>query len=190
MFSLYLAGKVVEQTVDLLLIWDTLMFMWCHWNCIKSLHVLKDFDPSTICTLTIVLLLYWYTDMGSLSVIGKLHTTEYVSLHLQQWILRHECHHQNWMLSPVSKKYDGYMATEQSHKFHNAPVPYPTMHYSEQKCAYFCFEWYILRYGTGTFGGLWDWSTLWQRVSHCVSFWWINCCVFWKISKRIWAIVK
>ena len=29
---------------------------------------------------------------------------------------------------------------DQSHNSHNAPVPYPTMHRSEQKCAHFCSE--------------------------------------------------
>ena len=39
------------------------------------------------------------------------------------------------------------MMTEQSHKSHNALVPYPTMHHSERKCAHFCSEWCILGYG-------------------------------------------
>ena len=34
------------------------------------------------------------------------------------------------------------------HKIHNATVSYPTMHHSEQKCAHFCSEWCIVRYGT------------------------------------------
>ena len=34
-------------------------------------------------------------------------------------------------------------------KSHKAPVPYPTMHHSEQKCAHFCSEWCIVGYGTG-----------------------------------------
>ena len=38
-------------------------------------------------------------------------------------------------------------------KSHNAPVPYPTMHHSEQKCAHFCYEWCIVGYETGA---LWD----------------------------------
>ena len=42
---------------------------------------------------------------------------------------------------------------DQPHKSHNAPVPYPTMHHSEQKCAHFCSEWCIVGYGTGA---LWD----------------------------------
>ena len=44
-------------------------------------------------------------------------------------------------------------AIDQSHKSHNAPVPYPMMLHSEQKCAHFCSEWYIMGYGTGA---LWD----------------------------------
>ena len=41
------------------------------------------------------------------------------------------------------------------HKSHNAPVPYPTMHHSEQKCAHFCSEWCIVGYGTGALWDLW-----------------------------------
>ena len=37
------------------------------------------------------------------------------------------------------------------HKSHNAPVPYLTMLHSEQKCAHFCSEWSIVRYGTSAF---------------------------------------
>ena len=35
-------------------------------------------------------------------------------------------------------------------KSHNAPVPYPTMHHSEQKCAHFCSECCIVGYVTGS----------------------------------------
>ena len=44
---------------------------------------------------------------------------------------------------------------DQFHKSQNAPVPYPTMLHSEQKCAYFCSDWSIVRYGTGAFWDLW-----------------------------------
>ena len=44
------------------------------------------------------------------------------------------------------------------HKFENAPVPYPTMLLSEQKCAHFCSEWSIMGYGTGALWNLWQWS--------------------------------
>ena len=44
------------------------------------------------------------------------------------------------------------------HKIHNAPVPYPTIYHSEQKCSYFCSEWRIVGYGTGALWHLWDWS--------------------------------
>ena len=37
----------------------------------------------------------------------------------------------------------------------NAPVPYPTMLHSEQKCAHFCSELSIMGYGTGAFWDLW-----------------------------------
>ena len=36
-------------------------------------------------------------------------------------------------------------------KSQNAPVPYPTMLHSEQKCTHFCSEWSIVGYGTGAF---------------------------------------
>ena len=66
--------------------------------------------------------------------------------------------------------------TGQFRKSQNAPVPYPTMLYSEQKCAHFCSEWSIVGYahfcsewinvGYET-GAFWDW---WIRsiVHHCV----------------------
>ena len=44
------------------------------------------------------------------------------------------------------------------HKSQNAPVPYPTMPHSEQKCAHFCSEWSIVGYGTDAFWDLWNWS--------------------------------
>ena len=47
---------------------------------------------------------------------------------------------------------------DQFHKFRNAPVPYPTILHSEQKCAHFCSEWSIVGYGTGAFWDLWIWS--------------------------------
>ena len=43
------------------------------------------------------------------------------------------------------------------HKSHNAPVPYPTMHHSGQKCTHFCFELCIMGYTTGAWWDLWDW---------------------------------
>ena len=36
---------------------------------------------------------------------------------------------------------------DQSHKSHDALVPYPTIHHSEQKCSHFCSEWCIVVYG-------------------------------------------
>ena len=40
------------------------------------------------------------------------------------------------------------------HKSHNTPVPYQTMHHSEQKCAHLFSEKWIVGYGTGK---LFDW---------------------------------
>ena len=42
------------------------------------------------------------------------------------------------------------------HKSQNAPVPYPTILYSEQKCAHFCSEWSIVGYVTGALWDLWN----------------------------------
>ena len=53
------------------------------------------------------------------------------------------------------------------HKSQNAPVPYPTMQHSEQKCAHFCSECCIVGYGTGAFWDLWDWSiemSAWKAI--------------------------
>ena len=44
---------------------------------------------------------------------------------------------------------------DQFHKSQNAPVPYPTILHSEQKCVHFCSEWSIVGYGTGRFWDLW-----------------------------------
>ena len=46
------------------------------------------------------------------------------------------------------------------HTYHNAPLPYLTMHHSKQKCAHFCFEWCNVGYGRGT---LW----IWPIRTHC-----------------------
>ena len=48
---------------------------------------------------------------------------------------------------------------DHSAKFHNALVPYSTIHHSEQKCTHFCSEWCAVRYGP---------STLWVRLAYCV----------------------
>ena len=42
------------------------------------------------------------------------------------------------------------------HKSKNAPVPYPTMLYQEQKCAHLWPEWIIVGYATDTFWDLWN----------------------------------
>ena len=62
------------------------------------------------------------------------------------------------------------------HKSHNAHVPYFTRHHSEQKCAHFCSEWCIVRYGTGA---LWDLCNRSVRpygvTDHCQHWlwWWL-----------------
>ena len=51
---------------------------------------------------------------------------------------------------------------DQFHKSQNAPIPYPTMLHSEQKCAYL---WGFVGYGTSAF---WD---VWITLIVMVKFW-------------------
>ena len=51
-------------------------------------------------------------------------------------------------------------------KSQNAPVPYPTMLHSDQKCAHFWSEWSIVGYGTSTFWDLWIRSIAGEPVRH------------------------
>ena len=54
---------------------------------------------------------------------------------------------------------------KQCHKSQNAPVRYPTVLHSEQKCAHFCSELGIVGYGTGAFWDLWiRWIECWGSV--------------------------
>ena len=53
---------------------------------------------------------------------------------------------------------DRHTDTDLIHKSQNAPVPYPAMLHSKQKCAHFCSEWSIAGYGTSAFWNLWNWS--------------------------------
>ena len=48
-----------------------------------------------------------------------------------------------------------YSPIDHFHNSQNAPVTYPTMLHSEQKCGHFCSEWSIVGYGTGAFRELW-----------------------------------
>ena len=74
---------------------------------------------------------------------------------------------------------------DQFHKSQNAPVPYPTMLHSEQKCAHFCSEWRIMGYGTGAFWDLWLWMNC--SISHntpfrtemCTFLFWMEGCGIW-----------
>ena len=55
---------------------------------------------------------------------------------------------------------------DQSHRSHDALLPYPTTHHSEQKCAHLCSEWCIVGCGTGALWDLWDQSmSLWQNLA-------------------------
>ena len=51
-----------------------------------------------------------------------------------------------------------YYTIDLFHKSQNAPVPYPTMLHSEQKCAHLFSEWNIVGYGTGAFRDSWNCS--------------------------------
>ena len=70
-------------------------------------------------------------------------------------------------------------AIDQFHKSQNAPVPYPTVHHSEQKCAHFCSVWSIMGYGKGAFWDLWIRSI---TVLHA-QLWWSFLC---QVSDIIW----
>ena len=59
----------------------------------------------------------------------------------------------SWDYHPGGLSLNQVSTIEQIHKSHNAPIPYPMMHHSEQKYAHFCSEWCIVGYGTGA---LWD----------------------------------
>ena len=65
----------------------------------------------------------------------------------------------------------GIWPIDQFHKSHNALIPYPTIHDSEQKCAHFSSEWCIVGYVTGALWDLWDWfiqrSEAWQTYKLC-----------------------
>ena len=56
----------------------------------------------------------------------------------------------------------GHATTDLIHKSHNASVPCPTMHHSEQKCTHFCSEWCIVGYGTGELWDLGDRLVCWR----------------------------
>ena len=59
--------------------------------------------------------------------------------------------------SNVAKILCGLKKKKLIHKPHSLSVPYHTMHYSEQKCAYLCSEWCIVGYGTDALWDLWNW---------------------------------
>ena len=92
---------------------------------------------------------------------------------LNGWTESHELSKQReWMLkSPYRQERasgDAFQIMDLSYKSHNAPVPYPTMHHSEQKCEHFCSEWRIVGHETGALWDLWDWSILSDRRTQIV----------------------
>ena len=70
----------------------------------------------------------------------------------------------------LSKDFENWPTVLVIHKSHNAPVLYPTMHHSSQKCAHFSCEWCIVGHGMGALWDLWDWTMLFNilRPSHTV----------------------
>ena len=66
--------------------------------------------------------------------------------------LENDCH---WHFQFIIFYKNWCNSVDQSHKSHNAPVPYHTMHHSEQECAHFCSEWCIVGYRTGALSDWW-----------------------------------
>ena len=65
-----------------------------------------------------------------------------------------------------------HLLTDQFHKSQTAPVSYPTILHSKQKCAHFCFEWSIVGYETSTFWDLWIRPiTFLEPGHHCACRW-------------------
>ena len=74
-------------------------------------------------------------------------------------------------------------------KSQNAPVPYPRMLHSEQKCAHFCSEWSILGYGTGTFWDLWNWSIALDQTTDFLELWWNHFSLFvWIVNHSLMSM--
>ena len=80
-------AQTVQQTIVTPVIWDTIVLIM----------------TSLLCLVT---LFFFGYKIHSLFMTGRLHTAKFVSLYIQQWVLRTECHHQNWMSPPVSKSCD------------------------------------------------------------------------------------
>ena len=58
---------------------------------------------------------------------------------------------------------------DQSHKSHNAPVPYPTIHHWNINMHISVPKWCIVGYGTGALCDLWDWyhlCTFHETIGH------------------------
>ena len=84
-----------------------------------------------------------------------------INLHWVNWWINEQDVH----LDFLEWKFGNIDSIDQIHKSKNAPVPYPTMHHSEQKCAHFYSKWCIVGYGTGAFWDLWDQSISLKFVS-------------------------
>ena len=78
-------------------------------------------------------------------------SVEWVGLSLATQQITADCRY-HWLWQPSVPPVT---TNDLIHKSHNAPVPYPTMHHSEQKCAHFCSEWCFVGYETCTLCDLW-----------------------------------
>ena len=56
-----------------------------------------------------------------------------------------------WQLVRIGSVCD--WTIDQIHISYDAPIPYPIIHFSEQKCAHFSSEWCFVGYETGVFVG-------------------------------------
>ena len=81
-----------------------------------------------------------------------------------------------WITNPRMHLFHISECSIQNRNVH-APVPYPRMLHSEQKCAHFCSEWRILGYGTGAFWDLWNWFIIWVTVLF----------LYWSMAGQSWA---
>ena len=96
----------------------------------------------------------------------------YFAMVMKVWTCEHQAAY--WRNIGILCSHCWSVSVDQAHKSHNAPVPYPTMCHSEQKCAHFCSEWCIVGYGTGALWDLWIWSAEWLHHVWLVTRAWVR----------------
>ena len=69
---------------------------------------------------------------------------------------------------------------------HNVPFPDPTIHHSEQKCAHFCSEWWIVGFGTGALWDLWDWFII--QVLAMIDCYTFTFLLPWPVESAVWCV--